>query len=201
MASYNMRDKYISLVITICTCCVLTACQTTSYRQEFPTMTFQYLPSVRLMVSNIKLISEVKLRVDAPNVAHRIPISPEQAMIQWAKDRLSIAGNKNIAQLIIIQADAKEIKLDLDKSLTGIFKNQQSHRFESIIKARLEILDENGLRKAFVTSKAEKSITVSEATSMSDRRKIWYNLIEKLMIDFNLVMQKNIKQKLQNYLF
>ena len=103
--------------------------------------------------------------------------------------------------MIIIDAKAREISLDLDEGLTGIFKNQQSHRFEAIIKARLEIMDDSNNLQAFVTGSAQKSITISEATSMSDRRQIWYNLIEKLMNKFNLVMQKNIKENLQNYLF
>jgi hypothetical protein len=61
-------------------------------------------------------------------------------------------------------------------------------------------LDKNKVRRAFVTAKAQESITVSEATSMSDRRKIWYNLVEKLMNEFNLIIQKNIQQKFQGYL-
>ena len=188
-------------MLFICTFCALTACQTTAYQQNFPTMTFKYLPAIKLMVSDIKLISNVKLSFDAPHVAYKLPVSPEKAIIRWAKDRLSIAGNKNTAQMIIIRADAQEINLDLDKSLLGILKNQQSHRFETFIEARLEILDEKNIRRAFVTGKAQQSITVSEATSLSDRRKIWYNLVEKLMAEFNLIMQKNVDQKLQNYLF
>jgi hypothetical protein len=195
-----MQHKYILIAISIYACSILSACQTTVNQQTFPTMTFQYLSPIKLLVSDIKLISEIKLKVEAPNVAHKIPIAPEEAVIRWAKDRLLIAGNKNIAKMVIMQANAREIKLDLDKNLMGIFKNQQSHRFEAIIEARLEILDENYFRQAFVISRAQKSITVAEATSMSDRREIWYNLIELLMTDFNLVMQKNIKEKLQNFL-
>ena len=188
-------------MLFLCAFCMLTACQTTTNQQNFPTMTFKYLPAIKLMVSDIKLISNVKLSFDAPHVAYKLPVSPEKAIIRWAKDRLSIAGNKNTAQMIIIRAEAQEVKLELDKSLVGIFKNQQSHRFETFIEARLEILDEKNIRQAFVTGKAQQSITVSEATSLSDRRKIWYNLVEKLMAKFNLIMQKNVDQKLQNYLF
>ena len=152
------------------------------------------------MVRDIKFISNVKLRFDAPHVAYKIPISPELAVLQWAKDRLLISGNVNTAQMIIIRADAHEINLKLDESLTGIFKNQQSHRFEAFVEARLEILDTNNIRQAFVTGKARQSITISEATSLSDRRKIWYNLVEKLMSEFNLIIQKKIEQRLHDYL-
>ena len=195
-----MMKRHTSHIILIITICVLTACQANLNQQNFPTMTFKYLPDIKLRVSDIKLISNVKLNFDEPHVAHKLPVSPEKALIQWTKDRLLIGGNTNTAKMIIIRADAHEIKLKLDSSLTGIFKNQQSHRFETFIEARLEILDKNKVRRAFVTAKAQESITVSEATSMSDRRKIWYNLVEKLMNEFNLIIQKNIQQKFQGYL-
>ena len=152
------------------------------------------------MVSDIKLVSKVKVRLNKPHVAYKLPISPEKALIQWTKDRLLTSGSINTANVIITRAEAHEINLKIDRGLSGIFKNQQSHRFETFIEARLEILDKNKVRQAFVTAKAQQSITVSEATSMSDRRKIWYNLVEKLMNKFNVIIQKNINQKLQNYL-
>jgi hypothetical protein len=195
-----MTKRHTSHIILIITICMLTACQTTSGQQNFPIMTFKYLPAIKLMVSDIKLISNVKLSFDEPNVAYKLSVSPEKALIQWTKDRLVIGGDINTAKMIIIRADAHEIKLKLDRNLTGMFKNQQSHRFEIFIEARLEILDKNKVRQAFVTAKAQQSITVSEATSMSDRLTIWYNLVEKLMNEFNLIIQKNIEQKFQGYL-
>jgi hypothetical protein len=180
--------------------CGLTACQTTLSNQNFPTMTFKYLPPIKLVVSKIELVSNAKPSLDAPHVGHKLPVSPEKAMLQWMNDRLLVAGNKNVARLIIMRADAHEINLKLDKSITGIFKNQQSHRFEAFVEARLEILDKNNVQRAFAIGKAQQSITVSEATSLSDREKIWYNLVEKVMNNFNSIIQKNIQQKLPEYL-
>ena len=195
-----MMKRHTYHIILVFTICMLTACQTTLNQQNFPAMTFKYLPAIKLMVSDIKLISNVKLSFDEPQVAYKLRVSPEKALIQWTKDRLLIGGNTNTARMIIIRADAHKIKLGLDRSLAGIFKNQQSHRFEMFIEVRLEILDRNKIRQAFVTAKAHQSITVSEATSMSDRRKIWYNLVEKLMNEFNLTIQKKIEQKFWDYL-
>ena len=192
--------KHIFSLILISTICSLTACQTTLNQQDFPTMTFKYLPPIKLVVSKIELVSNAKPSMDAPHVGHKLPISPEKGMLQWANDRLLAVGNKNVARLIITRADAREINLKLDKSITGLFKNQQSHRFEAFVEARLEIVDKNNIQQAFVTGKAEKSITVSEATSLSDRKKIWYNLVETVMNKFNLIIQKKIEQKLIEYL-
>lgn len=196
-----MQNKYAYIILSIVSLWLLAGCQTTVNQRQFPTMTFTYLPAINLMVSDIKIISNVKINFDAPNVDYKLPIHPAQALTQWAKDRLSTAGKKHTAHVIIVRADAREIKLNLDKSILGIFKNQQSHRLETFIKARLEILDEEKVRLAFVTASAQQSITVSEATPISDRREIWYNLVEKLMTKFNIIIQKNIDQNLRNYLF
>ena len=153
------------------------------------------------MVSNIKILSKIERRLSKPNVTYNLSITPEQAVMQWARDRLATAGIKHTAQMIIIRADAREIKLELDESILGVFKNQQSHRLEAFVEARLEILNEKHIRQAFVTAKAQQSITVSEATPISDRRELWYNLVEKLMTKFNSVIQQNIDQKFKNYLF
>jgi len=195
-----MLKNTVYYILVLSNICVLASCKTSVYRQEFPTMTFKKLPSIKLKVTNIEIISKFKQGINPPNVAHKIPISPDRAIIRWAKDRLSIAGIKNTARLTIIRADAKEIDLKLDKSLIGIFKNQQSHRFETSIEAKLEIFDEINVRRAFIEGKAEQSITVAEATPLSNRQQIWYNLVEKLMAQFNLEIQKNINQKLANYL-
>jgi len=196
-----MFKNIVYYILVLSNICILASCKTGIYRQEFPTMTFKNLPSINLKVTDIEIVSKFTRGINPPNVAHKIPISPDRALIRWAKDRLSIAGTKNTARLTIIRADAAELDLKLDKSLAGIFKNQQSHRFETLIEAKLEIFDEINVRRAFIKGKAEQSITVSEATPLSNRQQIWYNLVEKLMNQFNREMQNNINQKLADYLF
>jgi hypothetical protein len=195
-----MVKKYILRILVLNVFMLLTACQASSPQVSFPTMTFKHLPTIKLRVVDIQLVSNFERNADMPHVAHRFPISPEKALIQWATDRIRALGGKNTARLTITQADAQEIKLKLDKNFTGIFKNQQSDRYITNVKAQLEILDEHGRRKAIVTAQAEQSITVAESTSLADRRKIWYNLVEKLITRFNLSMQENINSNLQYYL-
>ena len=82
-----------------------------------------------------------------------------------------------------------------------MFKNQQSDRYDTFVEAQLEILDERNIQQAVVTAKAEQSISVSEATPLTDRRKIWYNLVEKLMMQFNTAIETSISNNFQGYLF
>ena len=193
--------KLASHLVILSTVILLAACQANIPQENFPEMTFKHLPAIQMRAVDIQLVSNFERNTDAPHVAHKFPISPEKALIRWAEDRLQIAGKKNTARLTITRADAQEIKLKLDRGFKDVFKNQQSHRYDTFVEAQLEILSERNIRQAVVTAKAQRSISVSEATSLADRRKIWYNLIEKLMVDFNAAMQQSIEKNLQGYLF
>jgi hypothetical protein len=194
-----MIKQKISHFLILAMFILLTACNTTSQIENLPSMTFTHLPHIRLKVKNIEVNSKFQYDTNTSHIAHKFPISPEKAIITWAQDRLLIAGINNIARLTIIQADAQEIKLKIDKSFTGAFKNQQSARYQTFVKVSLEIFDENKIQQGIVIGEAEHSITVSEATPLSDRRKIWYNLIEKLMAKFDSAMQKSINNNLRSY--
>ncbi len=178
----------------------LTSCQTVPKLEQFPTMTFTHLKKIPLLVRDIRIIELQKKQINTPYITHLFPISPADATKQWAKDRLQIGGRKNTARLIIKTAAAKQIQLQIDKTFVGSFKNQQSDRYETEIFAKLEILNEKKVIKAAVEAKAQHFKTVSEATSLSDRRKIWYNMIEVLMNEFNKEIEKNINNSFQKYL-
>ena len=193
--------KNASRLFGFCAIALLVACQANLPSEQLPDMTFKHLSLIQLRVIDIQLVSNFERSVDAPHVAHKFPVSPEKALIQWAEDRLQIAGQKNTARFTILRADAQEIPLKLDKSFKGMFKNQQSDRYDTFIEAQIEILDERNIRQASVTAKAEQSITVSEATPLTDRRKIWYNLVEKLMMKFNTAIENSITNNFQGYLF
>jgi hypothetical protein len=196
-----MMKKLYSRILIVVTVALLAACQANLPPEQLPKMTFKHLSPIQLRVIDIQLVSNFERSADAPHVAHKFPVSPEKALIQWAEDRLQIAGKKNTARFTILRADAQEIQLKTDKSFKGVFKNQQSDRYDTFVEAQLEILDERNIRQAIVTAKAEQSISVSEATPLTDRRKIWYNLVEKLMAQFNTAIENSISNNFQGYLF
>tara|TARA_B110000444_G_C18631601_1_gene497120 strand:- start:90 stop:683 length:594 start_codon:yes stop_codon:yes gene_type:complete len=194
----NKFFKYYFLVL--CISFSLTSCQTIGKLEKFPTMTFTHLSKLRLLVRDIKIIELQKNQITPPYITHQFPISPAKATRRWARDRLQIGGKKNTARLIIKIAEAKQIPLEIDKTFAGSFKNQQSDRYETEIFAKLEILNEKKEIEAGVEAKAQHFKSVAEATSLSDRRKIWYNMIEVLMNEFNKEIDKNINNNFQKYL-
>ncbi len=180
---------------------MLAACEARLPQSNLPEMTFRHLPPIALRVVDIQLVNSAKPGTDAPHVAHLMPVPPAKALTRWAEDRLQIAGNDNTARFTILESDVTETSLKLDKTVTGLFKKQQSERYDAIIEASLEIFDRRGIRKAVVSSRATRSVTVAEDMSINDRRRIWYEMMEKLMTEFNSEMDRNIGRYMTEYRF
>ncbi len=64
----------------------------------------------------------------------------------------------------------------------------------------LEFVDANGVVKGSASAKSSRSTTVREDASLNDREKIKFELVEKLMADFNLEMEKNIRRYAANWI-
>jgi hypothetical protein len=63
----------------------------------------------------------------------------------------------------------------------------------------LEVLDENGIRRAFIKAKAERRQTVAEDITLTGRRKIWFAITERLMAEFNAEMERNIQRYMTEF--
>ncbi len=166
-------------------------------------MTFRHLPAISLRVSNIKLVSETKHGIEPPQIGHQFPTPPEKAITRWAEDRLQIGGGESgagTALFTIIRADAIEKDLKIDTGVTGVFRKQQSDRYTVTVEARLDILDRRGVATAFATANATHSTTVGEDISLHGRRQVWFELVEKLMAEFDKTMEIQIRRNLDAYL-
>ena len=187
-----------NLLITIVTF-LLSSC--TSPSSQLPQLTFKHLPPITLKVADIQIISLVRNGTQAPNVGHRFPLSPEQGLRKWAQDRLRLGGKRGTARFTILQADATEIKLNKDEKLTGLFNQQASERYNTAVKARLEIMNKRGFQLAQVTASATWQQNIREDASLLDRRRIWLELVEKLIGQFNVEMDRGIQRFMTSYMF
>ena len=90
-------------------------------------------------------------------------------------------------------------KLNKDEKLTGLFKQQASEQYNTIVKARLEIINNRGFRTAQVTASATWQQNIREDASLLDRRRIWLELVEKLIGRFNSEMDRNVQRFMPAY--
>ena len=191
-----MSVPKLKLLVLAAVCLVSGAC-TTPPNTGLPDLTFKHLTPISLKVANIQISALNELNAVPNDVSNRFPISPLQATKKWALHRLQIAGNSGTAKFSILKANVTETSLATDKTITGIFKQEASERYEAIVEAQIEIFDKDGERIAVVKSSADWAQTVREDTSLTNRRRIWFRMIEKLMTNFNDKMEEEILRYLK----
>lgn len=181
---------------------VLGGCQTPVQRQSFAEMTFTNLAPIEVNVAEIEIENIHKAKAGANHVETRFPVSPSKALASWARDRLRPVGGAGSGKLRLIITDGGVVETALrkDKSVAGVFTKQQSHRYDLSAGGRLEVYDAGGERRGFSTAKATRSITTREDINLNEREKIWYDATEKLMADFNRVMEANIRGYLSDWI-
>jgi len=173
-------------------------CETPVQMQKLPELTFAHLQPMKLDVARIEVVSEYRSPLRAPNVEHLFPTPPLKAMKRWAKDRLRAVGRSGVAKLILTKASAIETALPTQTGLKATFTKQQSQRYDLTVEARLEVSSPN--RQGTTTAHATRFSTVREDASINVREKIWFDLTEALVHDFDKAMEKNMRQHLRGWL-
>jgi hypothetical protein len=199
MDAMTKRLKFLALMLFLPV--ALAACETPSPVQKLAGLSFSHLAPLRLNVAQVDVSSDYQARLKDPSVDHLFPTTPEAALRQWADDRLQPAGRGDRARFIITDAKAIETRLKRDTSLKGAFKKEQSERYDVTVAATVEIQDSRSVRLGFVETQASRSRTVPEDITLNGREKVWFELTEDVMKDFNALLEKNIRQHLGGFLF
>ena len=189
--------KTFAYVLIMVAAAVLPGCTTSEPSDKLPEMTFRHLPPIPLLVSDIQIESQATPGAD--NVAHLFPTPPEQALRAWARDRLVARGSAGTARFIIKRADAVRTSLQTDRGVAGLFKKELSDRYEGHIEAELQVVNAGSTRRAFVQGRADHAATVREDATLAERRRLMYELVERLMADFNTEMERNINTHMREF--
>ena len=191
-------QRIVGIVIGIL---VLAGCQGSSSVRPLPEIRFHHLAPIRLDVGTIEVVSQYEPPFKAPHVEHILPISPERAASQWARDRLQAQGASAWRAVFIVrQAPMVEKRLPIDTGFTGYFKKQQSEQYESRIDVVLEIRDDNGRLMGEAVAAAHRGRTMPEGLTPNERDRLWHEMVEALITDMNTVLENTIRQHLARYL-
>ena len=175
-------------------------CETPVAMQKLPKLTFVHLQPFSVNVASIEIVNQFSSKMKAPHIEHRLPTSPTTALIQWAKDRLKATGKFGKLRIFIEDASATEIRLDLDKSLKGQFTKQQSHLYKFSLRVTALLTDASGTLLGSAKATATRSATLREDISLNERQRAWFDLMDRLINDFDRQMEANLKQHLGSWL-
>jgi len=179
---------------------LLAGCQTPPPPPVLPQMSFAHLAPIKLDVMRVEVTSEYQAPLKPPNVEHLFPTSPEAAMRVWARDRLQAVGNAKIAHVIVREASVTEATLPVDKGFTGMFKDQQSERYDAALSAEVVIRDSRGQPLAQASGRVVRSRTVTESVTLNQREQIWFEMAESLVKDLDQVLERNIRDYMAAYI-
>lgn len=87
-----------------------------------------------------------------------------------------------------------EVELPRTPGFRGAFMVDQSERYDGELEIVLEIIDPNGKRRAMVSSRAVRSRSVAEDSTLSNREEIWFRMTEAMMNDLNEALEKQISK-------
>jgi hypothetical protein len=177
---------------------LLVACETPNPAISFPELTFAHKSKINLDVAKVEVINEYQMPFKAPNVEHLAPVAPGAAAERWALDVLNPVGATGIAQFVITRASVTEQKLKTTSGLKSLITIDQSEEYEAALDVRIEIIKGNR-RLATARTSITRTQTAREDTTPNQRSKLWYGLVERLMLEFDGEMRKQTGSYLKEH--
>lgn len=192
--------RHLTLALGFIVCIVgLSACATPPPPQ-FPELTYTHLPAITLDVAKIEVVSASKKSDAALHIESSMPVTPEQALRNWARDRLRANGVSGVAKIIIENASVTETELTRSEGLKGVFTTEQSQRYDAGLKVSIRLEGVPRVSEAFAQAEIKRSQTVSEDVSVNVREQALFELTESVMTDFDPAMAASIRKHLADFI-
>lgn len=195
-----MSFRFSRLILALAGTLALAACESQPVVQKLPELSFADKRPFQFNVGQLEIVPEYQPTGRKPNVEHLMPLSPENATVRWAQDRLRPMGKSGFARVLIKEAKVVEVPLSTEKGFTGMFKDQQSERYEGSLDVAIQILDERHFPIADVVARANRTNTVAEGATLNERDKVLYELSEGLIRDIDTQMESLVRTYLSRWL-
>lgn len=189
--------RFTAAAAVLATVAALGGCETAPPNPQYAALTYAHKAPIRLDVANLVIRQDYTPPMERPNVDHLFPVSPSQAAMQWAQDRLIAAGDSGTATYLVTDASAQAADLATDQSLSDYFTTEQAERYTTRIAVTLQV--EKPQRSGSIRVEATRSTTVPEDASLNDRRRTWYEMTEKQMDELDRELEATLRAELGNW--
>lgn len=177
----------------------LTACAPTPKLSEPKGLPYIAEHPMRLDLDRIEVVKAYTSPGKLPNVEHQFPVPPAALVQQWVQDRLLPIGHEDYAVVTIEDASVIETPLPRTGGMSGWFTVDQTERYDASLKVKVEIFDRGGHSRGFASAASTGSQTVTENMTLGQRRKVWVDLMEKVMTQLDTELESNIKVHLGSF--
>lgn len=155
---------------------------------------------LRLNVARVEVVKQYQPSSRPPHVENELPVPPTAMIQQWAQDRLLPVGKGGHAVVTIEEASVVEKSLKGPGGLKKVFTSNPSEEYEAKMSVKIEIFDEFGNAKGFAYARAQGSRTVADNLTLGQRRKVWINMMEKIMNNLDEELDRNVRSYLTAYI-
>jgi hypothetical protein len=157
----------------------LAACGGLPKPRDFPPMTYEYLPQIRLNVASVEIDNRF-VPASRDEVSDRAPIPPIVALRQMANDRLKAFGSSGKAVLVI-----------KDASLV-----RGSNEIVGRMVVELDVYTSDNQRAGFATAQVDQR----RSGEITDLQGILYDLTKTMMDRMNVELEFQARRSLRDWL-
>lgn len=156
-------------------------------------------PPLTLDVARIEVVSNFRGSSEAPHVEGLLPTPPEQALRDWAANRLAATGQGGVARFTILDASIVEEDLDRDVGAPGLLRAPQTIRYNATAAATLEILNDPDGREGRASARVQFSRTIWPDASPQAHQMLRQGMIAPLISAFDAEMTGEIRGPLGTF--
>ena len=186
-------SKSFKLAFLILVTFFVSGCAAELQKSGFPQISFAHLKPISLDVARVEVENNYVSPETRPFIEHEFPASLAALAMNWASDRLNAVGSSDVLRVMVRRASVVEVPLPRSGGLEGMFRRDQSERYDAVIELMAEIRDEVGNSRVTIETKVSRSQTVAENISLIERDKIWFDMTEAMMSDLNVELEKQIR--------
>jgi hypothetical protein len=156
---------------------------------------FQELPPVGIDANSLVVEMQKQPPREYPHMAHRMPVTFEQAVNLWAKNRFELTGaGENTLRVTVREADIVEKLLPVRKGIAGWFRKDQSAEYTATLDISVALIDANGQQQGSAEAKSLHSSTVPEGTTDAEKQALWTEMMKKMFENIDRELQPRIRQ-------
>lgn len=185
---FSLLKRTLMIVFLGLGCGLTASCYNTKLPPPLPEMHFTRYQPIYLDVGNVDIVDEYKSPEHPPYVEHLMPISPAEAMHIWVKDRLRAAGADKSLQIIIKDASVTSN----EPPPAGLTDPPPNRLYKARLEVEMRVYGSDAMSEANIDVIAHQELSLSDSTSLEDRKRLYYRFIYDLMTQANAELEKEI---------
>lgn len=174
----------------------LSACAAPMDEPSYPALRFNDRAPIRLNVAAINVTQSYVAANAEPYVDQLFPQPPVKAALQWAQDRLQAAGSDGSLSYDVVNASATDTKLPRSTGLSSLTTVDQTDRFDLTITVKVSAISGDSLHRGSAQVTVNRSQTINEKTTESERNTRWYNMTKDAMAELDAKLSAQIDDNL-----